>query len=137
MWYLQILIEICVSIQLYIYTFIRFFPRIDTDTTDTYRYEVSILSDVSPITKWKQKSIASRKLRVRMQNNRLGTRPMGRAEGGRDLWLFDIPFRKNAAYQRLRFESIRPTGRAPRRLLHAHPELRFAGSNFGIIEAQK
>ena len=34
----------------YIDTFIRFFLCIDTDTTDTYRYKVSILSDVSPIT---------------------------------------------------------------------------------------
>ena len=55
-------------------------------------------------------------------NNRLGARLTGRAEGGRDLWLVEISFLKNASFQRLRFPSIRPTSRVPRRLLHAHPQ---------------
>ena len=55
-------------------------------------------------------------------NHHLGAQPVGRAEGGLDLWLAEISFRKNSAYQRSHYPSIRPTDRVPRRSLNAHPQ---------------
>ena len=52
----------------------------------------------------------------------LGAQPVGQAEGGLDLWLTEISFRKNSAYQRSRYPSIRSTDRGPRRSLNAHPQ---------------
>ena len=56
-------------------------------------------------------------------NNRLGARPVSQAEGERDLWLAEITFLKNLAYQRSRSPSVQPIGRAPRWLLPAHLQL--------------
>ena len=56
-------------------------------------------------------------------NKRLGARPADWAEGECDLWLVEVSFRTNAACQRFHFPFIRLTGRAPRRLLHAHAQL--------------